>query len=95
MAITDPERLHRAPVDAFTPLVALGGMVSRAAGVDATQALYLSLVAEALANSTVGQRVSLFGEGQQRPETPINAFVDIAAGMAGWFLMDWAIRRTR
>ena len=91
----ETSKLNKAPVDAFTPLLVVGGMVSRGVGADATQTLYLTLLGETLANAVLPHTGAVMGKSASVQETPVNSLVDIVAGMAGWFFMDWLIQESK
>ena len=90
-----PSAIDRAPIDVFTPFLFFGGMVSRATGTDAMRTLYLSTLAEVMVNATINHASPIIGDRAARPESPVNMLVDIAAGLGGWFLMDWVIHQQR
>ena len=94
MALMDPSGVDRDPIDAFTPLLFFGGMVSRATGQTATRTLFVASVAEVLANATIEHTKELTGAAARR-EHPVNMLTDIAAGLGGWFLMDWIMRQNK
>lgn len=91
----ETSKLNKAPVDAFTPFVLFGGMVSRGVGADATQTLYITMLAEVLSNAVLPETGSVLGPGAAQREAKVNSLVDVMAGMAGWFLMDWLIRESK
>jgi hypothetical protein len=90
----DPSAVDRAAIDAFTPFLFFGGMVSRATGQTATRTLFVTSVAEVLTNATVEHTKGLTGAAARR-EHPLNMLTDIAAGLGGWFLMDWIMRQNQ
>lgn len=89
----EPHRIDKAPVDAFTPLLLLGGMVGRATGATALDAMWGALIVEVGINAVINRAEPLIGP-RAVPETEINILVDVVAGFVGWLIMDTVIRRS-
>ena len=90
--ILDAKRVDVAPFDAFTPLQVFGGMLSRQLGATASQAFYASTISEVVSNALLSRGSTTIGKRASKQETTANMVVDIAAGMAGWVLMDQILK---